>query len=84
MTDAPGVSEYVEILATFNPADIAIIKSLLDSEDIDYYFKGEFFNFVEPLIQPARLMVRQDQAQSAREILADLRIAYWISDKSEG
>ena len=81
--EEPRKIEYEEILATFNPADIAIIKSLLDSEDIDYYFKGEFFNFVEPLIQPARLMVRQDQAQSAHEILSDLRISYWISDASD-
>lgn len=80
----PQGNGYEEILATFNPADIAMIKSLLDSEAIDYYFKGEFFNFVEPLIQPARLMVRQDQMDVAKEILSDLRIAYWISDRTDG
>lgn len=81
--EEPQGTGYEEILATFNPADIAMIKSLLDSEDIDYYFKGEFFNFVEPLIQPARLMVRQDQVQIANEILSDLQISYWISDKTD-
>lgn len=81
--EEPQGTGYEEILATYNPADIAMIKSLLDSEDIDYYFKGEFFNFVEPLIQTARLMVRQGQAETAREILSDLRISYWISDKKD-
>lgn len=83
MTGEAPETAYEELLATFNPADIAIIKSLLDSEAVDYYFKGEYFNFVEPLIQPARLMVRQAEAETAREILGDLQIAYWISDRTE-
>jgi len=78
------VPEYVkfeEVLATFNPADIAIIKSILEGEDIDYYFHSEFFNQVDPLIQPARLMVRNDQIDAVREILKDIDIKYSISIK---
>lgn len=69
---------FQEILATFNAGDIAIIKSLLDSENIDYYFHGEFFNYIEPLVQPARLMIRADQVQEARGILKDLEIEYTL------
>ena len=69
----PEYVEFEEILATYNAVEIAIIKSLLDPEGIDYYFKSEFFNYMEPLAQPAKLMVRKDHAQEARDILKGLR-----------
>jgi hypothetical protein len=65
--------EFEEILSTFSAVEIAIIKSLLDPEGIDYYFKSEFFNTMEPAAQPAKLMVRKDHAQEARDILKGLR-----------
>ena len=75
--------EFEEVLTTFNARDIAIIKSLLDGESIDYYFRGEFFNYVEPLVQPARLMVRKDQISDAKDILKDLALEYSLSDHVE-
>ena len=82
----PEFVEYAEVLITFNPGDIAVIKSLLDSEGITYYFHGEFFNYVRPLADPARLMVRKDQVYEAKEILKDLKITYTVSfdDKGSG
>jgi hypothetical protein len=70
---APEYVEFEEILSTYNAVEIAVIKSLLDPEGIEYYFKSEFFNYMEPLAQPARLMVRKDQVQEARNILQGLR-----------
>jgi len=58
--------DYEEILFTNNAADIAVIKSLFDSEGIIYYFLGEHFAF------PIRLMVNKDQVEEARELLKDL------------
>lgn len=68
--------EYEEILRTFNPADVAVIKSILDGADITYFFKGENFLLVRPLVEPAALMVCADQAPRARELLEDLKPRY--------
>ncbi len=65
---------YVRVLATYNAADIAIVKSILDDAEIDYYFEGEGFNGVSPLIQPTVLYVLHHQEEEARK-----RSAGWIS-----
>ena len=70
------LGQFEEILFTPNSGDMALIKSLLDSEGIVYYFRGEFFSSVHPLAQPARLMVRTDQADEVKEILESLNITY--------
>ncbi len=72
------LAEFEEILFTPNSGDMAVIKSLLDSDGIIYYFRGEFFSSVHPLAQPARLMVRTDQAKEVEEILGSLNITYTV------
>jgi hypothetical protein len=71
----PEFIEYVELLITYNPADVAMIKSLLDAENITYFFNAEEFMYVRPLAEPARLMVKKDEAEKAREILQDLELS---------
>ncbi|MBF0551969.1 MAG: DUF2007 domain-containing protein [Deltaproteobacteria bacterium] len=73
---APEFVDYDEVLGTFNPADIAIIKSILDTTDIVYFFQGEHFGYMEPLALPTRLMVRKDQVQEATELIRDLRLSF--------
>jgi hypothetical protein len=75
--------EYEEVLRTYNPADIAFVKSLLDGENITYFFQGEFFNQMEPPVIPVRLLVRKDQAEFAREILQGTQLAFMAVEKSE-
>ena len=65
--------DYEEVLRTFDPAAIAMIKSLLDSERITYFFQGEDFANVLAVTIPPRLLVRRDQAERAKEILKDLK-----------
>jgi hypothetical protein len=68
--------DYKEVLGTYNPADIALIKSLLDAEGITYFFKGEHFSYVRPLADPARLMVKEDEVLDAENVLKDLKLSY--------
>jgi hypothetical protein len=73
--EKPEFVEYVEIMGTYNPADVALIKSILDAEKITYYFNAEHFMNVRPLAEPVRLMVKADDAQKARELLRSLNLA---------
>lgn len=68
--------EAEEILATYNVGDILMIKSLLDANGIPYLLHGETFAVVDPLIQPARLLVPPAWAAQVRELLADLDLHY--------
>jgi Putative prokaryotic signal transducing protein len=72
-------AEFEEIFFTPNAGETAVIKSLLRSEGIEYYFRGEFFSSIHPLAQPARLMVRIEQSEDVKEILKGLNIAYAVN-----
>ena len=63
--------DFSEILRTYNQGDIALLKSILNDNEIVYYFKGENFNTLRPLIEPTSLMVRYDQASEVKELLKD-------------
>ena len=76
LPEVPPPIEFEEILRTFNLADIALIKSMLDNAEIESFFRGEIFNQVAPLIQPARLFVRQDQEGDARELLKTMKVSF--------
>ena len=71
----PEFVDYKEILATYNPTDVAFLKSLLDSEGISYFFKGERFMYAGPLADPVRLMVRTDQVAQAIDLLQDVELS---------
>ena len=82
--EVPKFTEYVEIMGTYNPADVALIKSILDAENITYYFNAEHFMNVEPLAEQVRLMVKKDEAEKAKEILQDLDLAIIGVDLRKG
>jgi hypothetical protein len=74
--------EFVPVMETHNAGDRVLIKSLLDAERIVYYIQNEC---VAPYLLnalPMRIMVREDQAASARDILngLDLSYSYGIRD----
>ena len=67
-----GFVKMVEVFSTYNQGDIAFIKSVLDGEDIHYFFSGENTLMLVAAGAYARLLVPVDQAERAREILQDL------------
>lgn len=71
----PAFIDFKEVLGTYNPADVAFLKSLLESEGIQYFFKGENFMNVRPLADPVRLMVRADQVDDAIELLENVELS---------
>lgn len=71
---AEGIfAHFQAVFITGNPAEIALIKSFLDVEDILYFFHGEHFYrifFTHPVI----LMVEDENAQSVRDLIEDLEL----------
>ncbi len=66
--------EFIEILSTRNPAEVAVIKSIFEAENIPYYFLGEQM-MTYPLITggaPARLFIAPQELARVRELLMDL------------
>ena len=70
--------DFKEVLTTSNPADVAFMKSILDSEQLSYFFDGEHFNQLLPaeILSPAKLMVKKDHVQKAVDILKGLKLKY--------
>ncbi len=67
-----GDEEFVEVFSTYQQGDIAFIKSVLDGEGITYFFQGESSVLLIAAGAYARLLVKADEAQRAREILQEL------------
>jgi len=57
-----------------NQGDIALIRSILENEQIDYYVSGENFARLDPLIQPAFFFVANSKIGQAKEALKDLDV----------
>lgn len=72
---APPI-QFEEVLRTYNQGDVAVIRSVLDDAEIEYFFRGEFFNLTYPLVQPARLFVRKDQAARVKDLLAGINVTF--------
>ncbi len=63
--------QYTEVFSSRNQGDIALLKSFLDDNDIDYYVVGEDFLAIYPLVQPVKFCVLTDQAEEAKALLKE-------------
>jgi len=64
--------DLVEVYSTYQQSDIAFIKSVLDGEGIPYFFEGESSIMLIGAGAYARLLVKAEEADRAKEILRDL------------
>ncbi len=67
----------VRVLTTGDAGIIAVAKSLLDEEQIEYIVQNESLQelFGLNVTKPAEFLVRSEAAERARDLLADLRAA---------
>lgn len=72
MNEPKNELQFKEVFKTYNHADIAFIKSLLEANDILYYVNNENVNLVGSLTfaEPMRVMVEEEKFESAKELLA--------------
>ncbi len=62
----------MEVFSTYNQGEVAFIKSVLEGEGVTYYFQGDNPVMLIAAGAYARLLVKSDEAERAREILRDL------------
>ena len=67
-----GAEDFEEVFSTYQQGDISFIKSILDGEGITYFVQGESSVMLIAAGAYARLLVKADEAERAREILRDL------------
>jgi len=78
MADNSPCPQFKELFKTYNHADIAFIKSLLEANDITYYVNNENVNFVGTLTfaEPMRIMVEEEKFEEARTLLEDFNSGF--------
>jgi hypothetical protein len=72
ITEEVSYVDLVEVYSTYQQSDIAFIKSVFDGEGINYFFSGESTTMMIGAGAYARLLVKADEADRAKEILRDL------------
>jgi hypothetical protein len=68
-------SAFVKILETYSLSDIALIKSILDTEPVNYFLQGENMKFLRP-VDPVILMAANEDAEKIIELLKPLKLNF--------
>lgn len=69
-------ASLVPLLSTYNPGDIAMIRSILDGSSIRYHIQAEHTVHIRPYAQPAVLLVASGDVEEAKELLKDLDLRF--------
>ena len=67
-----GLAAPVAVFSTQNPGEVLLIQSILDEEQIPYYFKGELFLGSGMYVTPSVLIVSEQDAPKVMETLHDV------------
>lgn len=62
--------EMDAVLSSTDPSQIALVKSLLDSENIPYFAQGEIYSAIAARL-PVRFLVPKSHSDKAKEILKE-------------
>ena len=68
---APEYVDFKEIMTSLDMRDIAFIETILDDHQIKYFIHNEYLGSTYGAALPARIMVSEDQAKEAEELLHD-------------
>lgn len=66
-------SGYKKVYSTFSPQDTALLKSILEENNIDYYVTNEWSAGVYPHATGMDIMVVETQAEEARRLIEDFK-----------
>ncbi len=67
---------FIPVLSTYNLGDIALIRSILDNEGIEYYLQGENTSSIRGYMDPTILMVRNNQVDTVKELLKNFDLKW--------
>jgi hypothetical protein len=62
----------VEVYATYNQAEIAMVKAVLEAENIAYHAQGDFFHMSGFHPTPVRFLVPATMVHQAQQALSEL------------
>ena len=65
--------DYKKVYSTFSPQDAALLKSILEENNIDYYVTNEWSGGIYPHATGMDIMVLETQAEEARRLIEDFR-----------
>ena len=68
-------ADLIPVFSTYNPAEVMMVKSLLDAEEVVYNFQGELFKGSGVFIVPAMLFVAKADGERVAQILEDHGLA---------
>ena len=60
---------FIPVLSTYNLGDIALLRSILDDQDIEYFLQGENTSYIRGYMDPTILMIKDDQVETTKELV---------------